>query len=310
VVYGSVAARFAGVRGVYSLISGLGSAFLGTHWKHQLLSRVACAFYRAALAGNERVFFQNSDDLGMFLRRRIIRSPQQAVLLGGAGVDLRRFQPVSIPKGGPCFLFVGRLLRDKGVYEYVQAARTLSIKYPGPRFVLIGAADSNPSSASLAEVRAWVEAGFLEWHSCVDDVRPWLAEASVFVLPSYREGSPRAALEAMAMGRPIVTTATPGCRDTVEEGGNGFLVPVGDPHAVAAAMERFVLDPRLLERMGRRSREIACARFDICAVNSAILRTLGLKAGAGARPHPGSAPGPCAVRNAGRVSGFRVNGED
>ena len=275
-VYGSLAARASGVRRVYSLVSGLGYVFMCRTARQRLFSKFAGALCRVALRVNERVLFQNSADLDLFAKRKLIRNTAQAVLLNGAGVDIEKFQPAASPSGPIRFLLIGRLLRDKGVYEFVEAARSLRAKYPDTRFIMVGAVDTNPSAVPQADVLKWVEGGLVEWRGAVEDVRPCIGEASVFVLPSYREGSPRATLEAMAMGRPIVTTDAPGCRDTVVNGINGFVVPVGDSNALASAMEQFLVHPHLLREMGGKSRQMVCERFDVRQVNEQILKSMGI----------------------------------
>jgi len=173
------------------------------------------------------------------------------------------------------FILVGRMLRTKGVRDYVDAARIVGARYPTTRFILVGQVDVNPDSITAAELQTWVDEGIVEWTGQVPDVRVWLAQASVFVLPSYGEGKPRSTLEAMASGLPIITTDCSGCRETVEEGVNGLLVPVHDPKALAEAMIRFVEDPALAKEFGRMSRQIAERRFDIHEANAQIMRALG-----------------------------------
>lgn len=174
------------------------------------------------------------------------------------------------------FLLAARLLREKGIMEYAEAARIIKQKYPGTRFILLGSLDSNPGSLSMGEVKQWVSEGIIEWPGHVQDMSRWMAQASVYVLPSYREGVPRSTQEAMAMARPVITTDAPGCRETVIDGKNGFLVPVRDAKALADSMERFILQPELIERMGKASRLIAEERFDVHKVNQVILREMGL----------------------------------
>jgi glycosyltransferase involved in cell wall biosynthesis len=169
------------------------------------------------------------------------------------------------------------MLREKGVYDFVEAARQVRERYPAVRFLLIGGCDQNPGSITEAELHAWVEEGLVEWPGHVNDVRPWFSQASVFVLPSYyREGLPRGNQEALAMGRPIITTDWVGCRETVADGINGFLVPVRDPNALVQAMMRFVKSPDLIEKMGQEGRRIAEERFDVHAINRQIIAVMGL----------------------------------
>jgi glycosyltransferase involved in cell wall biosynthesis len=167
-----------------------------------------------------------------------------------------------------------RLLREKGIVEYARAAMIIKEKHPDTRFILLGGLDTNPGGLSRDEVEQWAEKGTPEWPGQVSDVCRWLAQTSVYVLPSYREGVPRSTQEAMAMARPVITTDAPGCRETVIDGKNGFLVPVRDADALAAAMERFIMQPDLIEMMGQVSRKIAEERFDVRKINQVILREM------------------------------------
>jgi glycosyltransferase involved in cell wall biosynthesis len=195
--------------------------------------------------------------------------------LGGIGVDLADW-PLAPPVTQPVtFLLAARLLREKGIFEYAEAARKVKSLHPDVRFVLLGGLDPNPGGLDQADVETWVKEGLLEWPGHVA-VKPWLTQTSVFVLPSYREGVPRSTQEAMAMGRAVITTNAPGCRETVDEGTNGFLVPVRDVPALTEAMLRFVEDPTLIATMGKESRRLAEKRFDVHAINARLLKILGV----------------------------------
>jgi glycosyltransferase involved in cell wall biosynthesis len=172
------------------------------------------------------------------------------------------------------FMLAARMLREKGIVEYAKAARIIKQKHPDTRFILLGSLDTNPGGLSHAEIDGWVAEGILDWPGHVHDVQDWLAQTSVYVLPSYREGVPRSTQEAMAMARPIITTDAPGCRETVVDGTNGFLVPVRNADALAKAMERFILQPDLIEKMGQASRSMAEERFDVRKINQVILRVM------------------------------------
>ncbi len=178
------------------------------------------------------------------------------------------------------FLLIARLLGDKGVREYVEAVRRIKARYPDVVFRLVGWIDENPNAIREQELNDWVSEGVVEYLGRLSDVRPAIADCTVYVLPSYREGTPRTVLEAMAMGRPIITTDAPGCRETVVDGENGFLVPVKAVDELVSAMEKFVLFPGLVEKMGRRSREIAEAKYDVNAVNAVMLREMGISGAA------------------------------
>jgi len=276
VIYGSLAARLTGVPRVCSLITGLGYAFGTTTWRQRALNPVVRSLFRFALAHNEIVFFQNPDDLRQFVDAGLA-DERQAVLVNGSGVDLEHFAVTPLPNGVPVFLLIARLIWEKGVGEYVEAARRLKARYPGARFRLLGPLDPNPAAVSRAQLDAWCAEGVIDYLGSMNDVRPAIADASVFVLPSaYREGTPRSVLEALAMGRAVITTDAPGCRETVSRGENGFLVPIRDPTALADAMERFLRDPGLVARMGARSRVIAEEKYDVRSVNRVMMRALRL----------------------------------
>ncbi|MCS7241048.1 MAG: glycosyltransferase family 4 protein, partial [Candidatus Bipolaricaulota bacterium] len=175
----------------------------------------------------------------------------------------------------PTFTLIARLLREKGVREFAEAARRVKEEYPQARFLLIGPLDTNPGAIREEEVRGWVKDGILEWVPWTEDVRPYLAQTSVYVLPSYREGVPRSTQEAMAMARPVITTDVPGCRETVVNGVNGFLVPPRNPQALIQAMKRFLQEPKLVVRMGLESRRLAEDRFDARKASLRLLWHLG-----------------------------------
>jgi glycosyltransferase involved in cell wall biosynthesis len=280
VIYGILAARLAGVPQRFALITGLGYAFQERGSQRSLQTLVQ-GLYGLALAQAERVFFQNPDDLALFQARGILRPHTKVTIVNGSGVDLASFTATPFPKniahGAIRFLFIGRFLGDKGVREYVQAARVLQRTHPQARCALVGWIDSNPDAIEQAELDGWVADGCIDFLGRLADVRPAIEACSVFVLPSYREGTPRAVLEAMAMGRAIITTDAPGCRETVVNGDNGFLVPVQDAEALAKAMIRFIDEPALQAHMGARSRQIAEEKYDVQKVNAVILAGMGVE---------------------------------
>lgn len=289
VIYGNLAARLAGVHRRFSIMEGAGYVFseqAGTSASRRLLRAVVSMLYALGLKGVERVFFLNDDDIELFVNAGLVAPPQVA-RIGGIGVDLDDFKPVPLPGAAepPTFLLAARLLAEKGVREYVAAARALC---GSARFILLGGTDPNPGSVTRAELERWAAEGVVEWHDHVPDVRPFIARASVFVLPSYyREGVPRSIQEAMAMGRPVITTDMPGCRDTVVDGHNGFLVPPRDVEALISAMRRFIEEPELIEGMGAQSRGLGEERFDVRRCNALILAGMGLGSAAGDEPRRG-----------------------
>jgi glycosyltransferase involved in cell wall biosynthesis len=279
VIYGSIAAWFAGVPKRFSMIEGMGYVFLddpeSLTWRRRALRWAVSRLYKVALGLNHKAFFLNQDDIAQFVDGGIVVE-RRVVRLDGIGLDLNHYTPVPSVMRPVTFLLIARMLREKGVYDFVEAARQVRARYVQVRFLLVGGTDTNPGSLTEAELRSWVSEGLVEWLGQVKDVRPWFAQASVFVLPSYREGMPRCSLEAMAMGRPVITTDSIGCRETVQDGVNGFFVPVRDPAALAQAMMRFVESPDLIVKMGQEGRRIAEERFDVHAINRQIMEVIGL----------------------------------
>lgn len=274
VIYGVLAARLAGVSRRFALITGLGYAFTGT--RRGVTTRIASFLYRLALGCASKVFFQNRDDEQLFRELNIVSASTQSVVINGSGVNVATHYFTPLPGEQLVFLMIGRLLGDKGVREYAQAAGRIRREHPAVAFHLIGWIDSNPDAISQGELDDWVASGALIFLGRLDDVRPAIAQSAVYVLPSYREGTPRTVLEAMAMGRAIITTDAPGCRETVVDGDNGFLVPVRSVDALVAAMRAFIHDPSLLTRMGIRSRQIAEEKYDVRKVNAVMLQEMGI----------------------------------
>ncbi len=281
VVYGTIAAWLARVPRRFALVTGLGYAFTGD--RDGLVKRIISHLYRAALGHAHKVFFQNPDDERHFREAGILPAQVPSVVVNGSGVDVDAYSVQPLAGDPPVFLMIGRLLGDKGVREYVEAAWRLKAGASRARFLLVGWVDANPDAIDQAELDEWVASGVIEFLGKLDDVRPAIAAASVYVLPSYREGTPRTVLEAMAMGRPVITTDAPGCRETVVDGDNGFLVPVQSVDALVAAMSRFIADPALAARMGMRSRGIAEDKYDVRKVNAVMLREMGIATGGGNR---------------------------
>ncbi|WEJ70761.1 glycosyltransferase family 4 protein [Pseudomonas sp. PSE14] len=273
VIYGGLAARMSRVNCVYSLIEGAGYVYSenAVSISRALLKALVSGLYRLALGGSSRVFLLNADDYQLFVGGRLVDA-RKVTVLPGIGLDLQRFReekPVIEPV---IFSFVGRLLREKGVVDFVAAAKLVKAQYPSVEFVVVGDVDVNPNSVFREEINQWVEEGVIRWVGRVTDVRGWLASTSVLVYPSYyREGMPRTIQEAMAIGRPIITTDSVGCRESIEDEVNGFLVPVRSPHDIAKCMEIFIKNPLLIAKMGRESRRIAEVRFDVRKINEKMI---------------------------------------
>lgn len=271
-IYGSLAARFSDVVCLPN-VSGLGTAFINPG----PLSALVGALYRLAFAKCPVVFFQNGDDSEMFVRRKIVR-PDQVRLLPGSGVDLNRFRPAPPDRSaGPRFLLVGRLLGDKGIREFVEAARSLRSRHPDWRFQLLGPIDEgNRSGIAKPELDRWMDEGTIDYLGRTDDVRPFIAASTAVVLPSYREGLPRSLLEAAAMARPLIATDVPGNRRIVEHGINGLLCAVRDPASLAEAMTSIgLMEADQREAMGRAGRDMAEREFDEGRVVRAYLDAIG-----------------------------------
>lgn len=271
-VFGARAAKSVGVPFLPN-VTGLGTAFLSG----KLLQTVTEQLYRRSFAGLPVVFFQNEDDRGLFLERRLVTA-DQAQLLPGSGIDLNRFAPAPMPDpdAPPVFLMIARLLRDKGVVEFVQAARQIKTRHPKARFQLLGAVGSeNRSAIDRSTLEGWVAEGVVEYLGTTPDVRPAIAAASCVVLPSYREGAPRTLIEAAAMARPVIATDVPGCRAVVDNGVSGFLCDVRSADSLSAAIERFLALPSASQcAMGEAGRTKMAREYDEALVVDAYRAAL------------------------------------
>lgn len=276
VVYGGIAARVARVPTTVSTITGLGHTFIAGGLGGAALRAVVKPLYRAALGHpGAHVIFQNPTDRDLFLRGGLV-GPSRTLLIPGSGVDATRITPTPEPPRPVAVVCAARMLREKGIVEFVEAARRLKAKGVVARFILVGDADpGNPSTVSREDLAAWHAEGVVEWLGWRPDVAALLASAHVACLPSYREGVPRFLLEAGAQARPSVATDVPGCRDVVHDGENGLLVPPRDAGALASAIERLVDDAGARRRMGARAREIVLATFDVRHVVRATLALYG-----------------------------------
>jgi len=272
VLYGGIAARLAGVPAYVAAVSGLGFIFIRERKGLDLLRRAATALYRLALGHrNSRVIFQNAGDRDVLEREGVVR-PEQVVLIRGSGVDLARFAAEPEPPGAPVAVMASRLLADKGVYEYVDAARIAAGDPSGLRWVLAGSPDpGNPASITEQEVGQWAREGVIDYVGEQSDVAALYRRAHIAVLPSYREGLPKSLIEAAACARAVVTTDVPGCRDAIEPDVTGLLVPVRDARALAQAVQRLAGDDALRRRMGAAGRVLAEREFDVRKVVEAHL---------------------------------------
>ncbi|MCK9265917.1 glycosyltransferase family 4 protein [bacterium] len=274
VIYGSISAKLASVKERYSMITGLGYVFTTKNFKTKILTLIVGLLYRLGFACSHKVIFQNEDDMNDFLQAGYV-SKNKTSLVNGSGVNMNKFTPTPLPKT-LTFLMIARVLRNKGVVEYLEAARKLKNKYPDIKFVLLGAIEKLQDSLKYDDIRPYIDDTSIEYYKETRDVRPYLAQSSVFVLPSYREGTPRTVLEAMACGRPVITTNVPGCRQTVVNGINGFLVPVKDINALAEKMEWFINNSEKIKEMGEASYNICKEKYDVEKVNKEMLKLLNL----------------------------------
>lgn len=274
IIWGGLAARFAEVPSFYAMVTGLGYAFQKGSLAKNLLNFLVKFLYRSALKTSKGVIFQNRDNMQVFIDEGIV--PQEkCFLVNGSGVDLGHYQASPLPPT-PHFLLIARLLGDKGIREYVKAAEIVKQKYPEAVFELVGPEDPSPDGITLDEVNKWVSSGAIEYSGATTDVRPFIENCSIYVLPSYHEGMPRTVLEAMAMGRPILTTDVPGCRETVVNGENGWLVEKANVEQLAERMIWFIENQEHWSVMGNKSHTMANEKFDVHKVNAEILKIIGL----------------------------------
>lgn len=280
VIYGSLAAKLAGVPKRIGMLEGLGFTFteqpFPLPFKTKLIRWVQVQLYRLSVPLLDKIIFLNPDDPKDLLEKYGIKAKQMEVL-GAIGLDLTNYAFVQPNTLKHRFIFIGRLLAEKGINEYIGAAKLVKQKYPEAEFVVLGGLDEgNPGGLRKAELEALIKENIITYPGHVDDVSRWIAEASVFVLPSYyREGVPRSTQEAMAIGRAVITTDVPGCRETVEHGVNGFIVPKWDEKALAKTMIKFIETPELIEKMGLESYRIAQEKFDVVKVNDRLMNMIG-----------------------------------
>ena len=272
ILYGSFVARHMSHTHIFSVFAGLGFLFSNETVILRAIAPVIRYIFRLALRSNPLVFFQNPDDQDLFVSKSIVPL-SRTFRIYGSGVDTTRFTPS--PQRNLCecttFLMIARLIAPKGVLEYIQAASILRRGGYKARAMLLGPFDDHPTAIDPCTIHSSAESGVIEYLGTTNDVRPFLNDADVFVLPSYyREGTPRSTLEAMAMAKPIITTDSPGCRETVINESNGYIVPPRNPGRLAAAMKRLVGNPRMIEQMGQRSRALAVDRYDIRKVNGQL----------------------------------------
>ena len=275
VIYGTFVAHRAKIKNIYSVITGLGFVFSGNSFYQRLLRKLVLPLYRISFPKNKTVLFQNKDDKKFFQEKGIVN--ERSEIINGSGVDLKYFSRIA--KGKPnSFIMVARLLKDKGVYEFIDAAREVKKCHPKVIIDLMGPMDSNPASISKKDLQEWISSKVINYipPSDTEGLKKQLEKHQVFILPSYREGLPRSTLEAMSMAMPIITTDVPGCRETVAHNKNGLLVAPKDSHALQQAMNEFLDNPQLVESFGNESRKMCQERFDVNKVVQRMIDICGL----------------------------------
>jgi glycosyltransferase involved in cell wall biosynthesis len=273
-IFGTIAARLAGVKEIYPTLNGIGYAFTGKGIKAYVVRIIASILYFIAFKCSKKVFFHNKDDINEMVRRHLI-SQEKCILINGSGIDMDYFKEESLPESFS-FVLISRLLKAKGISEYIKAAKVVKETYPEIVFKLVGPPDPNPTGFKVKDIQPFLEEGTIDYYGEQSDVRPFLRESSVVVLPSYREGVPHTILEAMATGRAILTTDVPGCRETVINGVNGFLVKPYSHVDLAEKMFDLLRDRILVKKMGKESLIIAKEKFEVNKVNNIITKTMKL----------------------------------
>lgn len=274
-VYGAISAKLAGVKNINSMITGAGYVFTSKNLKARIIKFFVSILYKISFWCSDTVIFQNKDDLKEFSIQRKLVSQKKCKVVNGSGVNMEQFKPAPFPEK-LTFLMISRIMYNKGVIEYLKAARSVKKQYPHVRFMLLGALESIQDSLPHEVLDAYIEDGSIEHFGETDDVSHYYKQCSVYILPSYREGTPRTVLEAMAMGRPIITTDTQGCRETVDEGKNGFLVHIKDSNALVENMIWFIKRPYEIEIMGKESKLFCKKKFEVKKVNTVMISHLKL----------------------------------
>ncbi|MBE6649440.1 MAG: glycosyltransferase family 4 protein [Ruminococcaceae bacterium] len=275
VVYGAYIAKKCGVKKIVPMITGAGYAFISKTLKAKLVKKVVSFLYRRSLNCADDVIFQNPDDMAQFVSEKLVKK-EKCVLVNGSGVNMEKFSKAPLPSK-TVFFMLSRVIKSKGIREYLSAAETVKSKYPDVEFRLLGAVENIQDSLSREQLDRYIDNGIITHFGESENVVPFYHACSVFVLPSYREGTPRSVLEAMSCGRAIITTDAPGCRETVKDGVNGFLVPVRDSDSIAKKMIEFIENPSSIEKMGNASYEYCKEKFEVGKVNEKMIEILGLK---------------------------------
>tara|TARA_B100001093_G_scaffold497262_1_gene543993 strand:- start:993 stop:2096 length:1104 start_codon:yes stop_codon:yes gene_type:complete len=257
----------------YALITGVGFTLHGTSLKRKILKKIVIFLYRISLKNSKAVIFQNNDNLNLFIEENIIPK-SKTFLVNGSGVDTSKFDAAPLPLDGISFLCIARLLGEKGLREYAAAAKIVKKEYSDVKFNLLGSLDTSFDAISIDEIKSWSD--YINYQGLTTDVRPYLKKTHVFVLPSYHEGIPKSTLEAMSMGRAILTTDAVGCKETVKNDLNGFKVPVGSVDKLVEKMRWFITHSEKIKTMGIESRRMVEEKFDVKKVNLKIMEIMGI----------------------------------
>ncbi|MGN0538226.1 MAG: glycosyltransferase family 4 protein [Candidatus Fimenecus sp.] len=275
VIYGSIAAKKAGVGHIVAMVTGAGYAFTAQTKKAKLIKAVMSVLYKRAFRCADVAIFQNNDDKAQFVNEHLV-SEEKCRVVNGSGVNTERFPIAPYPEQ-MTFFMLSRVMYSKGIREYLKACEIVKEKHPEVRCMLLGACEGIQDSLSEADLKGYIDRGIIEHFGETDTVADYYKQCSVYVLPSYREGTPRTVLEAMSMGRAVITTDAPGCRETVQNGETGFLVPVKDADALAEKMLAFIENPQWVSEMGAKSAAYCRQKFDVNKVNKDMCNYLNIK---------------------------------
>lgn len=275
VIYGSIAGQLSGVPHKVAMVTGAGYAFTAKTKKAGIIKLIMSVLYKIGFMCADTVIFQNTDDKEQFIREKLVK-PAKCHVVNGSGVNMEKFSVAPYPDK-MTFFMLSRVMYSKGIREYLEACEIVKSKYPDVRCMLLGACEGIQDSLSQEQLDTYIQKGIIEHFGETDTVADYYKQCSVYILPSYREGTPRTVLEAMAMGRAVITTNAPGCRETVKDGETGFLVPTQNGQAVAEKMIEFIKNPQLVEMMGKNSYEYCKEKFDVIKVNEEMCKHLKIK---------------------------------
>ena len=276
VIYGSLAAYFSGVNKIYAMIAGAGRVYGENSFKIKVIRIITGILYKLAFKCCDKVIFQNKDDLKEFVVREYLPL-NKTNHVGGSGVNMKKFKRINLPKE-PIFIMISRIIKEKGVLEYLEAAKEVNKIHPEARFILLGGYDKSLGAINSQELSSYIENDYVKYLGEVKSVISILEKARIFVLPTYyREGLPRTILEAMSMGKPIITTNWNGCRDAVKNGVNGLLVEPKNINDLVKKMNYMIENPKEVEKMSENSYSICKNKYDVKIINDIMINIMGLR---------------------------------